>query len=124
MQHKKQFYEQLVTVFKWNKDRGNTSTAFSKDLENSLLLEECNEYIAATSPVEQLDALMDLQFVIHGTLYKMGLSPQQVVDSYQAVIKANNNKANIKNSQGKITKPENFTGPEADLQKILDERSP
>jgi hypothetical protein len=42
------------------------------------------------------------------------------VDGYEAVIAANETKSATRNSAGKITKPANFVGPEAQLQLILD----
>jgi len=38
-----------------------------------------------------------------------------------AVTAANNTKSSTKNEQGKITKPKDFVGPEATIEKILNE---
>lgn len=122
MQHKKQFYEQLVRTHDWNKARGNTPTTLDLGLEVDMLSEELQEFVDAKTDVDRFDALLDLQFVLQGTLYKMGLTPQQVVSGYQHVLVANETKLGVKSSSGKISKPIDFVGPESKLQDILDQR--
>ncbi len=125
MQHKKQSYEQLERTIKWNTIRGNTPDTLDWNLEIDMLQEELDELkqaVADNNPVGQFDALLDLKFVLLGTLGKNNLTPSQIVDGYEQVLLANETKSAIKNSDGKITKPADFIGPEANLQKILDER--
>lgn len=119
MLHKKQAYEQIVRTIDWNILRGNTPDTLSWDLEIDMLQEELNELKDSAQDVDRFDALLDLQFVLIGSLSKMGLTSQQIVDGYEAVISANETKSATKNEAGKITKPSNFVGPESKLQEIL-----
>jgi hypothetical protein len=55
---------------------------------------------------------------------KLGLSAQQITEALNIVMKANNQKLSMpKDEHGKLMKPaSSFVGPEAELQKLLDER--
>ncbi len=122
MIHKKQAHEQIERTIKWNKVRGNTPDTLNWPLEISMLEEEFHEIVAAVNSDDKVgifDGLLDLKFVLLGTLGKMGLSAEDIVDGYEAVIKANETKSETKDSNGKITKPEGFVGPEATLLAIL-----
>lgn len=112
----------IESTVEWNQIRGNTPDTFDINLEIAMLKEELNEFIEATTDVDRFDALLDLKFVLIGTLSKMGLDANQIRRGYSAVLSANNTKSKTKNAAGKITKPANFVGPEAKLQAILDER--
>ena len=112
----------IESTIEWNQTRGNTPDTFDISLEIAMLKEELNEFIEATTDVDRFDALLDLKFVLIGTLSKMGLDANQIRRGYSAVLGANNTKSKSKNAAGKITKPVNFIGPEAKLQAILDER--
>jgi predicted HAD superfamily Cof-like phosphohydrolase len=125
MLHKKQAFEQLQRTSKWNELRGNTPDTLDWSLEIDMLQEELDELktaVAANDNVAILDALIDLKFVANGSLYKLGLSPDSIVDAYEAVILANEMKGTEKNSQGKIIKPKGWEqfAPEPKLQVILD----
>lgn len=120
MTHKKQAHEQLERTLKWNTDRGNTPDTLDWKLEIDMLQEELDELKEATTSVDRFDALLDLKFVLQGTLGKTGLSPAQIVDGYEAVLQANESKSATKNADGKITKPDDFVGPESLLQVIID----
>ena len=120
MNNKKQAYDQLCATYEWNKVRNNNVLDWS--LESAMLQEELNEFLAATTDVDRLDALIDLKFVINGTLGKMGLSPSAMVDAYEIVLQANEQKSATLNEYGKVTKPANFVKPEPKLQQLLDER--
>jgi len=125
MQHKKQAYEQIERTVLWNTSRGNTSDTLNYKLEIDMLQEELDEFIEAVEandPVAMFDALLDLDFVRVGTLGKMNISPIAQVEGYEAVLQANESKSSKKNHLGKITKPTDFVGPEANLQKILNSR--
>ena len=75
--------------------------------------------------VDRLDKACDAVVFAVGSMAKLGLNPQQITKALNVVMKANFQKLSMpKDEHGKLTKPENFVGPEADLQKILDERSP
>lgn len=122
MKHKKQFYEQLVRTIKWNTIRGNTPDTLSWSLEVSMLAEEVNEVASATSEANRFKELLDIIFVAEGSLGKMGLSPEQIVEGYELVLLSNESKSSTKNAEGKITKPANFQPVEPDLQTILAKR--
>lgn len=110
---------QIQQTLDWNKIRGNTPDTLNLALEADMLREEVQEFVDATSTVDQFDALLDLTFVLVGTLGKLGISAQQISDGYDAVLEANNKKSTTKNAAGKITKPADFVGPEAKLKTIL-----
>ena len=122
MQNKKQFFNQLERTIKWNIDRGNTPDTLNWSLEYNMLLEEVQELGEAYQDVDRFDAILDIIFVAFGTLGKMGLDSGQIVDGYEAVLRANETKSKTKDKNGKITKPKDFVGPEDKLQKILQKR--
>ena len=124
MLNKKQSFEQIERTIKWNTVRGNTPDTLDYQLEIDMLQEELDEFqlaVAQGDKVAMFDALLDLDFVRIGTLGKMQIDPYTQVDGYEAVLKANESKSSTKNAAGKITKPDNFTGPEAELAKLLSE---
>jgi len=84
-----------------------------------MLKEELDELVAAETDTDRFDALLDLKFVINGTLGKMGLTSDDAVTGYELVLQANNKKTASKDMNGKLTKPEDFEGPEMGLMKIL-----
>ena len=122
MQHKKQYFNLLERTFKWNKDRGNGPDTLDWDLEIAMLQEELDELKEAKTDVDRWDALNDLFFVLTGSEMKMGLTPQQVVDGYEIVVHANEQKSSKKDANGKIIKNKDFVPPEPALQHILDNR--
>ena len=116
----------IERTIEWNIIRGNTPGTLNYQLEIDMLQEELDEFKLAVSQgdrVAMFDALLDLNFVRIGTLGKMGISPLIQVEGYEAVLQANESKSSTKNAAGKITKPANFVGPEAKLQKLLDRRN-
>ena len=124
MRHKKQSFEQIERTIEWNELRGNTPDTLDYQLEIDMLQEELDEFklaVAEGDRVAMFDALLDLDFVRIGTLGKMQIDPYTQVDGYEAVLKANESKSSTKNAAGKITKPAAFTGPEAELAKLLSE---
>ena len=126
MKHKKQAHEHIVRTVKWNAIRGNTPDTLNWDLEIAMLQEELDELKEAVEQgdvVGMFDALLDLKFVLLGSLGKMNLTAEQIVDGYEAVIAANETKSSTKNALGKITKPDNFVGPEETLRLLLKGRS-
>ena len=127
MKHRKQSFNQIERTIKWNEDRGNTPDTLDWGLEIAMLQEELDELALAVRDNDRVgifDALMDMEFVLRGSCGKFGLSPEQQVDGYEAVLIANEAKSSTKNAAGKITKPDNWEKytPEPKLQKILDER--
>ena len=127
MKHRKQSFNQIERTIKWNEDRGNTPDTLDWGLEIAMLQEELDELALAVRDNDRVgifDALMDIEFVLRGSCGKFGLSPEQQVDGYEAVLIANEAKSSTKNAAGKITKPDNWEKytPEPKLQKILSER--
>ena len=124
MINKKQSFEQIERTIKWNTVRGNTPDTLDYQLEIDMLQEELNEFklaVEQNNKVAMFDALLDLDFVRIGTLGKMQINVYTQVDGYEAVLKANESKSSTKNAAGKITKPDDFVGPEAELAKLLSE---
>lgn len=109
-------------VCEWNLERGNI--VYDKDLEGKMIDEELTEYAVAClepqSIVDQADALADLVFVTIGSLFKLtGGDEQKVRDILLVVSAANNLKGKDKNEDGKVQKPEGFSGPEGMIEEIL-----
>lgn len=133
-------------IHTWNKEADLITKTENRDLESYMLLEEVLEGFGAPTPketakeilasikgkvdvtdVEWLDHLTDIEFIVHGSKAKMGLSPQQDNKSLGFVLEANNKKLGAgTNSAGKQLKPDNWPEVESTLnsrlQKILDDR--
>jgi len=120
MYNKEQAFEHLEATYEWNQARNNNLSSWS--LEAAMLTEELNEFLLATTDVDRLDALIDLKFVINGTLGKMGLTPKAMVEAYEIVLQANEQKPATLTESGKVAKPADFESPEPKLQQLLDER--
>ncbi len=106
MKHKKQAYEQLVRTYNWNRIRGNTPVTLDWGLEIAMLQEELNELSEAIKNNNQVaifDAILDIKFVLNGTEYKFGITPEISIAGYEAVLEANESKSSTKNAAGKIT---------------------
>ena len=89
----------------------------------SLILEEFVEFMEATTIEDQIDALIDMQYLIIGTFTLMGVKPEGFFD-----IVANANLGKIlpdgtvlRNDQGKIMKPEGWEEKYAPEGKIKEE---
>lgn len=95
----------------------------AKDLSRYILGSEAKETVIAE--VDTLDKACDHVVFAVGAMAKLGLSAQQITLAINTVMQANF--AKVRNpqydSEGKLVKPENFQGPEAKLQEILDARS-
>lgn len=118
--------DQIKRTIEWNEIRGNSTETLDWNLEIDMLQEELNELklaVEKSSNVDIFDALLDLKFVLIGSLGKMGLSYKDVINGYEFVLQKNETKSKTKDSNGKITKPIGFVGPEKDLQKILESRN-
>ena len=78
---------------------------------------------AGISDVDRLDKAIDAIVFALGSIYKLGLTPEQASRTISIVCEANLQKLSMhKDEHGKLTKPLDFVGPEAKLQEILDER--
>ncbi len=108
-----------------------------------MLIEEALESIGASTPrdtsreivanhaidpetiedVDSLDAIIDTIYIAIGELHKLGLSPEQMVESLQVVHNCNVAKTGQKDSEGKVIKDkDSFIPPEPALQEILSRR--
>lgn len=96
-----------------------------KELSRQIVrLAEMDSKPTNISDVDRLDKACDAVVFAIGSMAKLGLSPSQIHQALNIVMDANQAKLNAKcDSEGKLGKPENFVGPEEELQKILDERS-
>lgn len=73
--------------------------------------------------VDRLDKHLDSIIYNFGSIFKLGLSPQQALRALSIVCEANLQKLSAgQDEHGKQRKPEGFVPPEEKLQAILDER--
>ncbi len=112
----------IQEIQEWNDERGNYT--YDRYLEGEMLEEELGEYaLASMVPndlVDEADALADIIFVAVGSLYKLcGNDKVKFNDIMTVVTAANNLKGKEKDSNGKVSKPKNFEGPEKMIAKIL-----
>lgn len=74
--------------------------------------------------VDRLDKACDAVVFAFGSMFKLGLTPEQAARAVSVVMLANQAKLSMpKDVHGKLTKPAGFVGPEEKLQQILDERN-
>ena len=74
--------------------------------------------------VDRLDKACDAIVFAFGSIFKLGLTPKQASEAVSIVMNANLQKlAMPKDSFGKLLKPTDFVGPEANLQALLDTRT-
>jgi len=110
-------------VMMWNEERDNMD--YSCVREGCLLQEEVEELGQAYRDediVGQADALADVLVVAVGGLYKLvGGDMYKFNDIMLSVTAANNTKSSTKDESGKITKPDDFVGPEVMIAQILGE---
>lgn len=72
--------------------------------------------------VDRLDKHLDSIIYNFGSIFKLGLTPQQAIKALSIVCDANLQKLSAgQDSEGKQKKPEGFIPPETKLQKILDD---
>lgn len=87
------------------------------ELYKRLIHEEVEELNTATSPVEQLDALVDILVVTIGAMHSLGVNANGAWDE---VMKTNfakvdwSTKKVIKRADGKVLKPEGWQPPQLD----------
>jgi predicted HAD superfamily Cof-like phosphohydrolase len=90
----------------------------NKDLYHDLIREEFFEFMDATSEVEDLDACMDMIWVILGYCY---MQNWDVLGAWEEVARSNRAKINpltgkvTKRADGKVMKPEGWTPPQLEL---------
>lgn len=73
--------------------------------------------------VDRLDKHLDAIIYNFGSIFKLGLTPQEALKALSIVCEANMQKLNAgQDEHGKQKKPDNFIPPEQKLQKLLDKR--
>ena len=74
--------------------------------------------------VDRLDIACDAIVFAFGSIFKLGLTPEQAVRAINVVMEANLTKLSMpKDEYGKLTKSADFVGPEPLLDVILKERT-
>ena len=82
------------------------------------------EPLNSTTEVDLFDAYLDNIVINFGSIFKLGLTPQQAMKGLQIVATANMQKLGAgRDEHGKQRKPADFISPEPLLQLILSERS-
>ena len=71
-------------------------------------------------PVDQLDKHLDTIVYAFGSIFKLGLNPQEAMNALTIVTQANARKSSQVDSAGKNIKGSSFIPPEEGLQKLLD----
>ena len=104
---------------------GSKCVATPKEISRELVnLANAKADAPTVSDVDRFDKHLDAIVFCFGSLFKLGLSPQQAMQGLSVVMEANMQKLNAgQDSEGKQMKPDNFVSPEAKLQKILDKRT-
>lgn len=94
-------------------------------LEFNMLNEELNEYFTACQEgdlVEIADAIGDMLYLIIGTAYKHGLDAEELGKVMNEIHRSNMSKLHngrvVKNSVGKVVKPDTFSPP--NLAEVLE----
>ena len=140
----------IKEIVKWQRDAGNAAKPYDDFLESSFQIEETLEgyeieygftvdldtpkemsrtIVRAQGPfigtdVDRLDKAIDAIVFAVGSIAKLGLTPPQIREAIEIVTTANLQKLSMpKDEFGKLTKPADFVGPEAKLQKLLDRRN-
>lgn len=79
-------------------------------------------YPTQLTDVERLDKACDAIIFAFGYIFKLGLTPEQASRALSIVMAANMQKLTMpRDSYGKLMKSDNFEGPEAKLQRLLEE---
>lgn len=100
-----------------------TARQWSLSFMNQILQAFEQRGLPLPNEVAEFDKSIDGSWFNIGRLAKMGLSREQVKDGFDAVYMANIAKiGGPKDEHGKQLKPVGWTGPEDELQKILDKR--
>lgn len=111
------------------KQRNITPLSMSEmAISKKCLQEEVDEFIDACKEndiVNQVDALVDLQYFAVGVMYKLGLTPSQINECMRVVHEANMQKklgVNSKRGDGQAAdavKPEGWVPPEERIKKVI-----
>lgn len=85
-----------------------------------LIVGTVTEYENPITDVERLDKACDSVVYAVGSIAKLGLTPEQLLQALSIVMDANEAKNGCpKDSLGKLMKPENFPNPEPRLEQLL-----
>ena len=68
----------IERVINWNSAR--YEQIFNLELTSKLLQEELDEFLVATTEVDQLDALMDIAYVAIGAMWKLGCDAEEIAE--------------------------------------------
>ena len=144
--------KQLNKIYEFNKKAGLLKNTDKFDMrENAFIIEEALEgadltrwpYISITDfdpkqisrdicqqvyrdveldKVDRLDKALDIIIFAVGSIFKLGLTPEQLTKALDIVCDANLQKLSVgKDEFGKQLKPKDFASPEAKLKKLLEE---
>lgn len=140
-------------IYKFNKEAGLLDTDYIDEKECAFPIEEMLEALNTTSlcdtlgtpnanpkllsrrimaltsvpmditELDRLDKHLDTIVYSFGSIFKLGLTPQQAIAALEIVAQANMQKLSVgTDDHGKQMKPVNFIGPEERLQALLDKR--
>ena len=129
----------IKQIYKFNEQAGLLNQGYSDQRECAFPIEEAVEQSKMNSPkqfsrdavkgiftepvsdVDRLDKHLDIIVYSLGSIFKLGLSPQEAMKALSIVAEKNMEKLNAgQDEAGKQKKPVGFVGPEKELQKILD----
>lgn len=97
-----------------------TVEATPKNLSREIL---GHVYTPGIPDVDRLDKACDAVVFAVGSMAKLGLTAEQIVEAIGIVTDANSAKLLMpKDEYGKLSKPSDFIGPEVKLQTLLDSR--
>lgn len=87
--------------------------------------EELNEYVNANTLLDEIDALIDLEYFVQGTLVEHGVKPDAI---FEIVHQANMSKLFPDgkphyNEDGKVIKPPHWKNPEPLIKKEIERQS-
>lgn len=105
-------------------DRQQKLSLSDKSIRAGFMQEELDEFMEATTLVDQVDALVDLLYFAFGTLVQMGVDPEE---AFNIVHSANmtklwpDGKPRYRESDGKVIKPDGWVAPEAKLAELFKE---
>jgi len=98
-----------------------TPKAISREIIALATLDDARQMV---SDVDRFDKHLDIIVFSLGSIFKLGLSPQQMMKGLGIVANANMTKLKAgKDEHGKQNKPADFISPEPLLQLILNERT-
>ncbi len=94
-----------------------------KDISRSIIASAMEATKTNIPDVDRFDKHLDIIVFAFGSLFKLGLTPQQAMRGLQVVANANMSKLKVgKDEHGKQCKPKDFISSEPLLKLILNER--